>query len=238
MKPSRSFLIFFILITALEIAGEELGIKWLVYGCKPLIMILLIVWTASHRESWQSSRVVRWLFVGMVFAWLGDVLLMIREVDLFGPGLGSFLLMQVCYVLAFRQEIREGRSADAGERLSGQRLLLRALPFALFAGTFLSYLYTPFHQSPGTTGLWIPVIVYVVCLCSMAVMAAMRREVVPPANYQTVLFGAVLFVLSDSVIALNKFALPFAGAGLVIMATYAAAQYLIVTGVVGLAGRE
>jgi uncharacterized membrane protein YhhN len=228
MKPSRSFLIAFTLITALEILGEELGIKSLVYGCKPLIMILLMGWTAAHRESWQNSRVVRWLFVGMVFAWLGDVLLMIREVDMFGPGLGSFLLMQVCYVLAFRQEIRESK-----EHLSGQRLLLRALPFALFAGAFLSYLYTPFHQTPGTAGLWIPVIVYVTCLCSMAVMAAMRREVVPPANYQTVLLGAVLFVLSDSVIALNKFALPFAGAGLVIMATYAAAQYLIVTGVVG-----
>ena len=225
--PSRAFLILFSLSTILEIVGEMLPNKLLVYGCKPLIMILLMGWTVSQRPNWQRNYPVRWLFVGMVFALLGDVFLMIREVDMFGPGLGSFLLMQVCYISAFRQEIRAGK-----QRLSERRIALTLLPFVAYAGGFLLYLDAPFHRTPGTQGLWPPVIFYVVCLCSMAIMAALRSNTGPMNHHQRVLLGAVLFVLSDSAIALNKFALPVAGASLVIMATYAAAQYLIVTGVV------
>jgi uncharacterized membrane protein YhhN len=225
--PSRTFLILFSLLTALEIVGEMLPNKWLVYGCKPLIMILLMGWIVAQKPDWQRNYPLRWLLVGTVFALLGDVFLMIREVDMFGPGLGSFLLMQVCYIGAFRQEIR-----GAKQQLSARRLALTLLPFVAYAGVFLLYLDAPFHRTPGTNGLWPPVIFYVVCLCSMAIMAALRPNTGPMSHYQRVLLGAVLFVLSDSAIAVNKFALPFYGASVVIMVTYAAAQYLIVTGVV------
>lgn len=220
--PSRAFLILFLLITTLEIVGEMWPNKWLVYSCKPLIMILLMGWVVAQKPHWQRK-----LLIGTVFALLGDVFLMIREVDMFGPGLGSFLLMQVCYIGAFRQEIRAAKG-----RVSERRIALTLLPFVAYVGVFLLYLDAPFHRTPGTNGLWGPVIFYVVCLCSMAVMAALRPKIEPISQYQRVLLGAVLFVLSDSAIAVNKFALPFLGASVVIMATYAAAQYLIVTGVV------
>lgn len=225
--PSRSFLVPFTLITALEIVGESLPDKWLVYGSKPLIMILLMGWIVAQNPDWQRNYPVRWLLIGTVFALLGDVFLMIREVDMFGPGLGSFLLMQVCYIGAFRQEIRMGK-----QRLSERHIALTLIPFVAYAGAFLLYLDAPFHRTPGTKGLWAPVIFYVVCLCSMAVMASLRPKTGPMSHYQRVLLGALLFVLSDSAIAVNKFAMPFVGASVVIMATYAAAQYLIVTGVV------
>ncbi len=223
---SRLFLFVFILITALDSTGETVANKLLIYVFKPLIMILLIGWLIVQRPDWESIK-MRWLLIGMVFALLGDVFLMIREIDLFGPGLGSFLLMQVCYIVTFWQEIRAGK-----QRISQRRIALILIPFVAYGGGFLIYLNAPFHRTPGTGGLWAPVIVYVVCLCSMAVMASLRRGAVSPGNYWQVLVGAVLFVLSDSFIALNKFALPFAGASVAIMATYAAAQYLIVTGVV------
>jgi len=225
--PSRAFLLVFLLITSLEIVGEMWPNKWLVYGSKPLIMILLMGWIVAQKPDWQRNYPIRWLLIGTVFALLGDMFLMIREVDMFGPGLGSFLLMQVCYIGAFRQEIRAAK-----QRLSERRIALTLIPFVAYAGAFLLYLDTPFHRTPGTSGLWGPVIFYVVCLCSMAVMASLRPKTGPMSNYQRVLLGAVLFVLSDSAIAVNKFALPFFGASVVVMTTYAAAQYLIVTGVV------
>ena len=225
--PSRLFLAVYALLTALEIVGEMWPNKLLIYTCKPLIMILLMGWVVAQKPDWQRNYPVRWLLIGTVFALLGDVFLMIREVDMFGPGLGSFLLMQVCYIGAFWQEIRAAKG-----RLSERRIALILLPFVAYAGVFLLYLDAPFHRTPGTQGLWGPVIFYVACLCSMAVMAALRPNTGPVSNYQRVLLGAVLFVLSDSAIAVNKFALPFFGASVVIMATYAAAQYLIVTGVV------
>jgi uncharacterized membrane protein YhhN len=222
---TRFLLPVYCLVTVLEIAGELLPNKLLLYGCKPLIMLLLVVWLGQNRTHWRVIRPTRWLLVGMGFAGLGDVLLMIREVDLFGPGLASFLVMQVCYIGAFWQEIRVAK-----KRLSERRIALALLPFVAYAGGFLLYLDHPFHQTPGTDGLWIPVVVYVVCLSLMAVMAALRWGAVPPGSYERVLIGAVLFMLSDSAIAINKFTNPFAGASLVVMTTYAAAQYLIVTG--------
>ncbi|MCY7359367.1 MAG: lysoplasmalogenase, partial [Rudanella sp.] len=143
--PSRTFLILFSLITALEIGGEMLPNKLLVYGSKPLIMILLMGWIVAQKPDWQRNYPVRWLLVGTVFALLGDVFLMIREVDMFGPGLGSFLLMQVCYIGAFRQEIRAAK-----QRLSERRIALTLLPFVAYAGVFLLYLDVPFHRTPGT----------------------------------------------------------------------------------------
>jgi uncharacterized membrane protein YhhN len=50
-----------------------------------------------------------------------------------------------------------------------------------------------------------------------------------PANRYFVA-GAVLFVLSDSLLAINKFYQPLAFAGTLIMLTYCAAQYFIVMG--------
>ncbi|TAE32919.1 MAG: lysoplasmalogenase [Cytophagales bacterium] len=225
--PSRVFLLAFCLITILEITGDMLGNRYVHYLFKPLIMGLLLGWVWQQRTAWRGNRIMRWLVAGMVFALLGDVFLMIREVDLFGPGLASFLLMQVCYIAAFARQIWfSGRGFNRGQ------LLLWTFGLLVYASFFLSYLYTPFHQTPGTNGLWIPVVVYVVFLSSMAIMASLRRGAVKRASYQWVLLGAILFVISDSVIALARFAYPFSGASLVIMATYAAAQYLIVVGVV------
>lgn len=220
------FLFVFIVITALNITGETVSNKLLIYVFKPLIMILLIGWVIVRRPDWESTK-MRWLLIGMIFALLGDVFLMIREIDLFGPGLGAFLVMQVCYIVTFWHEIRASK-----QRISQRRIALILIPFVAYGGGFLIYLNGPFHRMPGTAGLWGSVLFYVVCLCSMAVMASLRRGAVSAGNYWQVLVGAILFVLSDSFIALNKFALPFAGASVAVMATYAAAQYLIVTGVV------
>ncbi|WP_052316758.1 lysoplasmalogenase [Rudanella lutea] len=220
---SRPLFIWLLLVTALEITGDLLRIPVLHYVCKPLIMLSLMTWVVFKRAHWQESGPVRWLFVGMVFALLGDVFLMIREIDLFVVGLGSFLFMQLAYIASFW-----GQLSDAGVRLSARQFALRAIPFGLYSAGFLLYLYKPLRA----TGLLGPVVGYVVCIALMGIMAAMRREAVTEANYRQVVAGAVLFMLSDSAIALNKFAFPLPVASLIVMSTYAAAQYLIVTGVV------
>ncbi|KAB7730320.1 lysoplasmalogenase [Rudanella paleaurantiibacter] len=220
---SRPLFIWLFLVTALEITGNLLHIPVLHYVCKPLIMLSLMTWVVFKRAHWQESGPVRWLFVGMVFALLGDVFLMIREIDLFVVGLGSFLLMQLAYIAAFW-----GQLSEVGVRLSAGRFALRAIPFGLYSAGFLLYLYKPLE----TTGLLGPVVGYIVCIALMGIMAAMRREAVTEANHKQVVAGAVLFMVSDSAIALNKFAFPLPAAHLIVMSTYAVAQYLIVTGVV------
>lgn len=64
--PTRLFVLLFILITVLEIVGELWPIRWLHYGCKPLIVGLLLAWSWHHRAA--GGRPMAILRVGLLFA--------------------------------------------------------------------------------------------------------------------------------------------------------------------------
>jgi uncharacterized membrane protein YhhN len=64
----------------------------------------------------------------------------------------------------------------------------------------------------------------------MAGSALNRKNKVSEKSYFTVLAGAILFVFSDSLIAINKFAVGIPKSGIWIMTTYILAQYLIMSG--------
>lgn len=222
IKPTRPFTLTFIAITLLEMLGDSFHIRVLHYGCKPLIMALLMLYV------WQFCRAVgfvsytRWLFVGMAFALLGDVLLMIREVDLFTPGLGAFLFMQLCYSVAFLKSIQ-----TVGQKIMGRWFTKSAIPFGLYLVIFLVLLRPAFAGKPTLEILWWPVVLYAICLNTMGILATQRLGL---PGYNQVVLGALLFILSDSAIAVNKFLHPFAGSTWVVMTTYAMAQYLIMIG--------
>lgn len=210
MKPK---LLVFSAITAAEVACSYMGFWQGVYVFKPLIMVSLLWW------SWPVRGQHPWLWAGMWFALGGDVFLMIRGRDLFVAGLGSFLVMQVCYIVAFTKTF----TASGKAQVMAWRV---ALPFMIYGLSFLAILYPVLASKP----IWWPVVAYSVCLCSMGIFAGLRRYSVPEKSYMVVLTGAILFILSDSCIALNKFLQPFEASTLVIMSTYAAAQWLIVWG--------
>lgn len=220
LYPSRTdqrtyrFLALFGTVTVLTVLGDVLDIRWLHYGSKPLIMVSLLVYSQLVTPKRSSG----WLRAGMGFALLGDCLLMIREVDLFALGLGAFLLMQLCYCMAFWRSIR---------RLTTRLRWIWALPFALYLLAFLLVLYPAFSGDKQLQPLWGPVVIYAACLCTMGFLAT-QRGAESGAGWVTI--GALLFILSDSAIAINKFLIPIPGAPLIIMGTYAAAQYLIVVG--------
>jgi uncharacterized membrane protein YhhN len=214
----------FVTVTILELAGETMPNRWLVYTCKPLIMGVLLLYVWQYHQPVIYPTTLRWLVAGMVFALGGDVCLMIQEVDLFAPGLGSFLIMQVCYSIAFWQSIRR-----SGQPLTESKVWIRAVPFLLYLGVFLVLLRPAFVNNSALLMLWWPVVVYAICLNTMGLLAVWRRGL---PSYSQVVIGALLFILSDSVLAVNKFLQPIAGASWFVMSTYAAAQYLIVTGMV------
>jgi uncharacterized membrane protein YhhN len=76
----------------------------------------------------------------------------------------------------------------------------------------------------------LPVIMYAIVILTMLTGAINRKEKVKKESHYLVLAGAILFVISDSVIAINKFSHQFESSGIVIMSTYIVAQYLIIAG--------
>ena len=76
----------------------------------------------------------------------------------------------------------------------------------------------------------IPVMAYAIVLLTMGVWAHKRRGATTNSSFRYVSAGVILFVISDSLIAINMFAFDVPGERLLVMSTYMAAQFLIVQG--------
>jgi uncharacterized membrane protein YhhN len=191
---------------------------WLVYViCKPMIMISLLFFYLFSTEHTERSRA---LFLAIVFSFVGDVLLM--NDSYFISGLIAFLLAHVMYIFAYRQYRNEPNEGS----IQGLQRLRLAFPVILGGTGLIVILY------PVLSDLRIPVIIYSIVLMLMVITAIFRMGRTHQSSFWMVLAGAVLFMISDSLIAINKFLDPFAMAGFWVMATYVPAQYLIVRGLI------
>ncbi len=212
----RPLALVYLAAAALNVLGHLLPGGLLTDVTKPLLMPLLFAW-AWRAADRPLRRPIRLLLGGVVFAWLGDVLLM-PDGDLwFIAGIGGFLVMQVLYILAYR--------AVPGPGLIRQRPWV-LLPFAAFwAGMNLV-------MDPGE--LRIPVMLYSVVLVGMGVFALDLMGRFPQPFAARVALGGALFILSDAVLALGEFSGLDLGVwdGVIVMGTYTAGQFLIVTGFV------
>ena len=220
---SRVLLVAYALVGAVNVVAELAASTTLVHVTKPLLMPLLAIWLVAY---WRGNRPadssglppsLRWLLVGSVFAWIGDLLLM-GDGDLwFIGGILGFLLMQVCYIIAFT-------------RIPGPGLV-RAWKISLVPYVVV-WLVINWLVGPGAKGMRLPVLVYSVVLVAMAVVALDLVIRVPRDKGWRVAIGAAVFVVSDALIALTAFGPLSESAGLnaLVMATYIVAQGMIVTG--------
>jgi uncharacterized membrane protein YhhN len=195
-------------------------ISWTVPGiiAKALIIpILLLIYRSHTRQSAESFH--RLILAALVCSWAGDVLLQFASYNetFFLAGLGSFLIAQLMYVLAFFSTPGKNRV------LFGPGIWL-IIPVLAYGTGLLYYLWD------GLGDMRIPVMVYAIVILTMLSAALNREGKVNRLSYLLVLLGAILFVLSDSLIAVNKFKASFALARIAIMTTYITAQYLIITG--------
>lgn len=166
----------------------------------------------------DSNRLHKYMFAGLFFSWIGDVLLEVPgggEI-MFMAGLGGFLISLVLYAVVFF-------AAPGRNEIFHNRFYL-LIPVLLYGFAMGLYLYDHLDE------MRLPVIVYETAMISMLAGAVSRIGKVNRTSYFMVLTGAILFIISDSVLALNKFVQPVPLSTLIIMGTYIAAQWLIATG--------
>ncbi|WP_312302244.1 lysoplasmalogenase family protein [Diaphorobacter nitroreducens] len=206
---------------ALATATSALGFTAWHLLFKPLTMAIAIVYVANH--AYPMSATGRfglnrscWLLLGALLGSLaGDVFLMLSE-HLFIPGLVSFLLAHLCYIALFKQGVGWfGHRGALGGTL--------ALGIGMYA--FL-------WQGGLPAALRVPVAVYVVVIALMAAQAWGRHAALRERSSLAVALGACCFMLSDSLLATNRFVQPLPLSQLWVLATYYAAQVLIVSGMV------
>jgi uncharacterized membrane protein YhhN len=148
------------------------------------------------------------VLAGLAFSLLGDVALMFPE-KWFTAGLVAFLAAQVCYILAFKPL--------PGHRVSPTTFL----PLVLY-GLLMFFLLAP-KLGP----MKVPVFVYIAAIVTMAGFAAARFVHLGGTRPLLAFAGAVLFLISDSVLAYDRFGRRIRGARVIVLGTYFPAQLLI-----------
>ncbi len=210
------------LTALLAIAGNLLALPALVFVFKPATTLFIIAWAWPRGADAPAMR--RWVRAGLALSLAGDVFLMWPEGFL--PGLVSFLLAHLAYILAFTRHAR---------------FAARPIAFAVYGLIGAALLWQLWPGVP--PALRWPVLAYVVCLAAMAAQAGVlwlaARDTAAEAAARNAALGGLLFMSSDTLLAFNKFAAPLPFAALWILATYWLAQGLIARSLrAGMTGRS
>ncbi|WP_026952980.1 lysoplasmalogenase [Algoriphagus mannitolivorans] len=214
------WLYVFLAATLVDIAFLIEGDTHSRFFSKPLILLGLILYFYRITRPIASTLLTKSILGALIFSWIGDVLLLWPS--LFIYGLGAFLMAHICYIIGFRL-------AQSGPNGLGQVNFIKSFFFNLpiyIVAAFIFYLI-----NPNLGALKIPVIAYILVIVSMVVTARERFGKCSPASFWQVFIGAILFLVSDGVLAMARFYKDFPESGILIMGTYATAQLLIVMGI-------
>jgi uncharacterized membrane protein YhhN len=184
---------------------------------KPFLLPFLIYWVYSFKHFPTKYQ----LLLALTFSWIGDCVLLFADKGelYFIIGLVAFLLSHFIYIIVFDRLIEIEFNSNKPILWIGIVLLFT------YMFSFILLLL------PSLGGLLIPVVVYAVTISAMLLFAIKGSLQWPNPAKNHILFGAILFVISDSILAINKFHYPIPLNSFWIMATYLSAQFFITKGV-------
>lgn len=174
------------------------------YVHKALPALILVVWVSTNRQS------VKIVVAAFIFCAVGDLLLAITFKNNFISGLAAFMIAQLLFAIAFWQ----WRKWSAWKIAPSVLLVMVVLALSLVI-------------LPASGDLALPVGIYMLVIFCMAICALLATR----TNY-LLLLGAIMFMLSDSLIGINKFVSPLPFEHLIIMSSYYLALYLLAVGVI------
>jgi alkenylglycerophosphocholine/alkenylglycerophosphoethanolamine hydrolase len=172
---SRTLVVLAVVTAAGYLVASLAGWTLAAVLLKPLPALAMAAMVLS-----RPGTLARWMAAGLAFGAVGDVAL---ELGRFIPGLAAFLVGHVCYAIGFWAD---------GARLRP----LRLVPFALYTGAMLAFLW------PTLGPVRLAVVLYAAAFTATMWRAAAR---LPGPGTSLGLAGAVVFAASDTLIALERF---------------------------------
>ncbi|MCX7893334.1 MAG: lysoplasmalogenase [Burkholderiales bacterium] len=192
---------------SLHIPAEYRGPRWRVYVFKPLTTALILA--IACLPAGEVAPRYQWAIVtGLALSLAGDVFLMLPR-DRFVAGLAAFLAAHIAYIVAFAGGVPFGTAP------------LALVALAAVAAVILRILW------PGLGRLKAPVVAYVAVIVVMTWIAAARALAVGTGAALHAAAGALLFLASDALLALNRFGHAFRAGRALSLSTYFAGQWLI-----------
>ena len=190
---------------------NKLHIQLLIF--KPLSLILIILIDTIFPAIEPNYKI--FIVLGLLFSLFGDMFLIYPEQH-FKKGLITFLIGHICYIIAFK--------VSSGVHFTTWIFL----PIAIVGTVYLRIII------PYSGKMKIPIIIYIIIIVIMGWMALERLNYAPTLGTALAAIGAVLFLISDAVLALNKFRKPFISSELIVLVTYFTAQWLLALSVITL----
>ncbi|MBT8384427.1 MAG: lysoplasmalogenase [Bacteroidia bacterium] len=206
VKSSTIFKILFVIVSLLDVVGLLFNVALLELIAKPLIILSLM---AIYISSVKNKNY--WFLIALFFSFLGDVFLLDKN-NMFLLGIAAFLITQLIYIKIIMGHLVKSSSANK---------MTAILPFAVFFMVLINIL---FENLDGY--LW-PVVIYGLSISMFGVVSLLNYITNKSTSTRLLLLGALLFIASDSMIALNKFYEPQEFYSVSIMITYILAQYFI-----------
>lgn len=193
--------------------------KKLEYFAKPGVIILLIVWLLIN-GGYQSPTI--YFLSGLLFSLVGDIFLMVPD-EKFTAGLVSFLLAHLAYIRGF---------TIFGINFSSGLILISVVIGSIGFVILKKLLNSLGLQNQGN--LRLPIIVYAIIICFMLI-SAFSTMITPITNWKlipaiTVSVGAILFFISDTTLAWNRFIYSLPLGRLIVIISYHLAQITITLG--------
>jgi uncharacterized membrane protein YhhN len=192
------------------------------YAAKPAVLALLVAAAALIPAADSVSGGRRgWFVIALAFCLVGDILLMLPR-NLFIPGLAAFLAGHACFIVGLLQPdsppaTRPFAFSSAGLALaSGLVLLVEVVPATIILRSIVR------RRQGALVG---PVCLYMGAILTMVVLAT---NVGRPAAA----IGAVSFLVSDTLLATDRFVRPIRQGTLMVHVTYHVAQVLLVVSLV------
>ena len=212
----NSFIGFSCIYLLIILFGKE-DIAWFL---KPFLLPFLLLAVYFH-ERFATRNI---LLGALTLSWIGDIILLFADKGelYFIFGLVAFLFSHILYIIVFNKQLK---------------VYLRKSKFIYWIGITVIIIYLAAIMLlllPNLGELMLPVFGYALIISIMLLFALKGfLNWQKPAN-SYILIGAIIFVASDSILALNKFYATLQYSTFLIMLTYLTAQYLIVIGVLKL----
>ncbi len=214
MRKTRPFLWCFGIILTIELIVVS-NPNWIPFRIitKPMVVISLLIFFLMHQVDRKTKILVT---TALIFSFIGDVqLIYAGEFDyLFTGGVLAFMLAHIMYIIQFSRN----RNKETG-------FLVPLVILILYAGSLFWYLMDSLH------GFMLPVAIYMLSILIMILFAYLRRDEISDNSYIYILLGALLFMLSDSIIAITRFKSDIPFSGVMVMAIYGVAQLSMVLGI-------
>ncbi|TMI93889.1 MAG: lysoplasmalogenase [Bacteroidetes bacterium] len=214
----KAWIILFLFVLFTNLLAIYLDNDTLRFISKSALMPVLATYFLTQTRS-GSSGLKTWILLALIFSWIGDLLLLFEEKKsvFFLLGLSSFFVAQVFYIVFFH-------NIRMKEYIRGNALLLLLVIVYYF---ILMSIVSPFL---GNMKLAVRIYGVVLSFMWMLAMHTLFSKNKKAGWWMTL--GAILFVASDSLLAINKFYSTFNYAPLMIMLTYGLAQLFIAEGAV------